>query len=58
MSKNLENGASVAPCNVFIVTVYQNIIGVYANAEDAFQVQREYIAKNRPADVLCRAVLS
>ena len=42
---------------VYVVTCYQNIVGVYANQEDAAQVQRETIAKNRPADILCRPVI-
>lgn len=53
MSKNNENSPLQV---VYIVTCYQNIIGVYASNEDAYQVQREYIAKNRPADVLARSV--
>lgn len=42
---------------VFIVTCFQSIIGVYANQEDASQVQRDLILKNRPADVICRSVV-
>ena len=42
---------------VYVVTCYQNIVGVYASQQDAFQVQKEYIDKNRPADVLCRSII-
>lgn len=43
--------------HVFIVTCYQNIVGVYSSQEDAQQIQNEYISKNRPADILCRPVM-
>lgn len=42
---------------VFVVMCYQNIVGVYADQDDAAQVQRECINKNRPADVLCRSII-
>lgn len=42
---------------VYVVVCYQSIVGVYADQEDAAQVQREYISKNRPADVLCRSII-
>lgn len=42
---------------VYVVTCYQSIVNVYASQDDAFQVQRDLIAKNRPADVLCRAIV-
>lgn len=42
---------------VYVVTCFQNIVGVYANDEDAAQVQRTMIQKNRPADVLCRPIV-
>ena len=42
---------------VYIVSVYNSIVGVYANQEDASQAQLENINKNRPADVLCRSVI-
>lgn len=42
---------------VFVVTCYQNIVGVYADQNDACQVQRDLISKNRPADVLCRSII-
>lgn len=53
MSKSTETPLQV----VYIVTCYQNIVGVYASIDDAILVQKEYIAKNRPADVLARSVL-
>lgn len=36
---------------VFVVTRYQNIVGVYANLEDATQVVKECVAKNQPANI-------
>lgn len=42
---------------VFVVTCYQNIVGIYAAQEDAAQVQRDCIMKNRPADIICRSVI-
>lgn len=53
MSKISETPLQV----VYLVTCYQNIVGIYASADDAYQVQKEYISKNRPADVLCRTIL-
>lgn len=53
MSKQNEAPLQV----VFIVTCYQNIVNVYSNQDDAAQCQRELIAKNRPADVLCRSIV-
>lgn len=53
MSKTNEN----QPLQVVaIVTCYQNIVGVYASIDDAVQVQKEYVAKNRPADILVRSI--
>lgn len=52
MSKQTETPLQV----VYIVTCYQNIVGVYSSLDDAVVVQKEYIAKNRPADVLARTV--
>ena len=53
MAQKTEN----APLQVvYIVTCYQSVVGVYASQEDAAQCQREFIVKNRPADVLCRTV--
>lgn len=43
---------------VFIVTCYQNIVGVYASQEDATLVANGFIAKGRIADVICRPVLT
>lgn len=42
---------------VFVVTCYQNILGIYANQEDAAQIQRDFLLKNRPADIVCRSVV-
>lgn len=42
---------------VYIVTCYQNIIGVYASQDDANIASRDLILKGRPADVLCRLVV-
>lgn len=54
MSKQNEN----APLQVvYVVTCYQSIVGVYAAQDDACQEQRNLIAKNRPADVLCRGII-
>lgn len=46
-----------APQVVYIVTCYQNIVGVYSSQDDAFTIQRDLINKNRPADVLCRSIV-
>lgn len=42
---------------VYIVVTFGNIIGVYATADDAYQQQKEFVLKNRPADVLCRSIV-
>ena len=42
---------------VYIVVTFGNIVGVYANADDAYQQQKEFVNKNRPADVLCRSIV-
>lgn len=42
---------------VYLVTCYQNIVGVYANQQDAVFCQSDLIQKNRPADILCRSVI-
>ena len=42
---------------VYVVTCYQNIVGVYSSQDDASQCQRDLIQKNRPADVLCRSII-
>lgn len=44
--------------NVFIVTCYQNVIGVYETMEDATQVADSFIKKGRIADVICRPVIN
>lgn len=45
------------PQVVFIVTCYQNIVGVYSSQEDASACQRDLISRGRPADVLSRSVI-
>lgn len=42
---------------VYVVTCYQNIVGVYASQDDACVAQKDLILKNRPADVLCRPII-
>lgn len=42
---------------VYIVTCFQNILGVYASQDDANIASRDLILKGRPADVLCRLVI-
>lgn len=42
---------------VFVVTCYQNIVGVYAKQEDAATAQLDLINKNRPADIVCRPII-
>lgn len=42
--------------SVYLVVCYQSIVGVYAEQDDAANMQRELINKNRPADILCRPV--
>lgn len=39
------------PRLVYVVTCYQNIIGVYTSLDDATQVVKETVAKNRPANI-------
>lgn len=41
---------------VYIVTCFQNILGVYADPSEAHSAQMEMIQKNRPADIICRAI--
>lgn len=45
------------PQVVYIVTCYQNIVGVYATQQDASTAQLDLIQRNRPADVLCRTII-
>lgn len=42
--------------SVYIVTCFNNVVGVFADGDDAAQCQREFVQKNRPADVLCRPI--
>lgn len=42
---------------VYVVTCYQNIVGVYASQQDAATAQNDLVNKNRPADVLCRQII-
>lgn len=53
MSNSVEKTLQV----VYIVTCYQNVVGVYANQQDAANCQLDLIQRNRPADVLCRNVI-
>lgn len=54
MKEQTEN----KPVNlVFIVTCYQNILGVYSSIQDANQAASDLINKGRPADVLSRIVI-
>lgn len=41
---------------VYIVTCFNSIVGVFADSDDASQCQKQFINKNRPADVLCRPI--
>lgn len=50
---------SVSPAQAqmcFVVTCYQNVVGVYLSQDDAAQVQRDLINKNRPADIVSRVL--
>lgn len=42
---------------VFVVTCFQNIVGVFADQQDATIAQNDLIQKNRPADILCRPIV-
>ena len=42
---------------VYIVVTFGNIVGVYASSDDAYHQQKEFVQKNRPADVLCRSIM-
>lgn len=42
---------------VYVVTCFQNIIGVYASLENATQAVKESVAKNRPAQLTTCQVL-
>lgn len=44
--------------NVYIVTMYQNVIGVYESFDDASQVALGFINKGRVADVLSRPFIT
>ena len=37
---------------VFVVTCYQNVVGVYASQDDAAQCQRDLILKNRLSSII------
>lgn len=39
---------------VCVVTCYGNIVGVYRSIDDAQQVQRGFILKNRPAECIVK----
>ena len=53
MSTSVEKPSQV----VFIVTCYQNIVGVYSDQKDASMAQCDLIQKNRPADIICRQII-
>ena len=53
MSKETQ----IQPTCVYIVTCYQNVVGVYADQNDAALCQRDCINRNRPADILCRSII-
>lgn len=36
---------------IFVVTSYQNIVGCYESMDDAADVAKQTIAKNRPANI-------
>lgn len=52
MSQSQEKSTQV----VYVVSCYGNLLGVYANAEDAWQVANQRIQKGHPADVLSRQI--
>ena len=37
---------------VFVVTCYQNVVGVFASQDDAVQCQRDLILKNRLSSII------
>lgn len=39
---------------VYAVVCYGQIIGIYSSGDSAFMVQKDCIAKNRPADIICK----
>lgn len=41
---------------VYVVCCYQNIIGAYESFDDATQVAKELISKNRPADICTQLI--
>lgn len=53
----MSNQVEKTPQVVYIVTCYQNVVGVYACQEDASVAQLDLIQRNRPADILCRSVI-
>lgn len=53
----MSNLVEKTPQVVYIVTCYQNIVGVYATQPDAVTCQLDLIQRNRPADILCRNVI-
>ena len=54
MEKNQEKSTQQV---VYVVSCYGNLLGVYAKAEDAWQVANQRISKGHPADVLSRPIL-
>lgn len=42
---------------VFCVTSFGRIIGVYSNADDAFQVQMQYTQKGRVAELVPQPII-
>lgn len=53
----MSTSTEKTPQVVYIVTCYQNIVGVYATQQDASTAQLDLIQRNRPADVLCRTII-
>lgn len=49
MSKQNEQVSTV-----FAVVCYGQIIGIYSSADSAFMAQKDFISKNRPADIICK----
>lgn len=41
---------------VYVVTCFQNIMGVFENLEDASQVAQTFIQKGRPCDISCQII--
>lgn len=57
MTKQVENPQNDVAQLVYCVINYGRIVGCYANADDASEIQKQLIAKNQLADIVVRPLI-